>query len=1779
MQKNKIKGLQILYQKKGVCTCLCCLQNSISSGKTAFSKNSKVKSICSAKKDASGNTGIPNNKQIPNTGSKSLTRNSKSTIKAEKDLRFVGKPQSLTISNTTALLATEKQEMQSLTDFVKALQDSTKLPNYTPYSTLDEIRLVTVSLATPKRIRQWAEKTLPNGKVVGEVTNSDTLNHRTFKPQKGGLFCERIFGPLKDYECACGGTKNDRKKASLLAFKNAVSILDKSQNNISTLNSLGKITKMSNLSSLNVTTQKSPFGQINDYQRFFCSKCDVEYTWSVMRRYQLGYIQLNAPVTHVWYVKGTPSYISILLDIKRKHLEKVIYCVQSFTLEKALFSNSAFGRKDLFITSPEEDYELWKLTLDSISQNGPQKISLVPKANSNTKHKNWYYCNTIATFGSNVLRSYAAVGSGKTTLIKNSNFDKYSRSYKGVRRKTKGDNPLINQKANNYKAFFSISSATKKVGVLTSKKTTQSDANLTMENNGGLWQGLCPRFDNTSPQTNLQNPLYVLDLDKKEQLGLRVAKINPKAVLHKLKSKKQSYARILGLLSLSQKNKKKPKVKKTFLNTYLKSYSKEAYNLANTKSCLRVNNLLLNISTKFKFEHMEPKRVLNLFQSESQNLGIYAYYLVHLVKLRKLKLKKYQKMRSVLSSIFSDKLKKLGITGSKHLSLDRTFQMSSAQSAWKNSVVKQGVFKNSNKKFISNKSLAKATKSTKKTKNILKKLLLTINNNKSLGTKLWAKLTSNKKLLQWLSSGKIGSNVFGFGEKINRKKQTLGTSLARTKRKPNLGKIARIVFIKKKLEWAKKPTSFQRLQTVRNSNVKKQKTQKDKKRKTRVGLLMHKKIQSLILLNKFLSLFKDLDGMELCSVLNSSSKYMEQAKSMAQAKKTGDLSFSTLWKNASTDRLIPEVSYAFKYLQFYKNQKKKGSKRTRNTISDVNTWNFVHPSYASKKQIKHHQNDLKHQTKVESVEHYSKKKLDFLLNVSKVPNVRFSDLLDVTQHQSIVHPNRVNNKGTYYQKRSAIFNSTNSKKLAKRLNYFVKPGTGMTKNSVAFITSPGNPSKQSSKSPSKYVNNMYCLSHRDLWASHSDWVEFARFVIAPVVIGDTTVPAYNYRLYDFTYVSTLFTGLPTDISAHELSPGITSDRSSIPSSTLTQHNLNSVISGAGIIQALLSEFDFVELKKMDKQNRMLLYEINKYIRLLKKCINDSEYGESSINNVLLKIIEYMYPYQFIPEATAKPMSQEKENETGKKGKAKSTDSKDSQEKEINVKKIYKEICTKRDALLRRTKMIRKIIINSAPTFLQNYPLKDFLSINREKLRESNSTLENPSPSKPKATNKNVSDTHPVYSVPSTAMVLHALPVIPPDLRPIVKMGTQIAAVDLNRLYQRVMYRNARLKKFLKDPATNGQPEMKYAQRLLQEAVDNLIHNGKSGVKPEKDARGRVLKSLTDLLKGKQGRFRQFLLGKRVDYSGRSVIVVGPKLKLHECGIPKEMALELFLPLLIKFLLSKNYVKTILGAKALIHRNKSLTWSVLREIMKTCPVLLNRAPTLHRLGFQAFQPKLVDGRAILLHPLVCPSFNADFDGDQMAVHVPLTPESRTEAWKLMLARNNLLSPATGEPIILPSQDMVLGCYYLTTFGNTGTQQFEKGYGLFFNSLNDVLCAYNQGLLSIHAIVWVKWNGILENPQGGSLSKLEQPIEIRLNQNGYTRMIFSKKHTVFDLETLNRDNPGSLNLVKAKVRSSIHNKKQTISKQRPILEKKYTIIRTTPGKILFNTIIQSTLSGVN
>ena len=369
------------------------------------------------------------------------------------------------------------------------------------------------------------------------------------------------------------------------------------------------------------------------------------------------------------------------------------------------------------------------------------------------------------------------------------------------------------------------------------------------------------------------------------------------------------------------------------------------------------------------------------------------------------------------------------------------------------------------------------------------------------------------------------------------------------------------------------------------------------------------------------------------------------------------------------------------------------------------------------------------------------------------------------------------------------------------------------------------------------------------------------------------------------------------------------------------------------------------------------------------------------------------------------------------------------------------------------------------------------------------------------------------------MILDVVPVIPPELRPMVQLdGGRFATSDLNDLYRRVINRNNRLGRLL----SLGAPEIivNNEKRMLQEAVDALFDNGRRG-RPVTGPGNRPLKSLSDMLKGKQGRFRQNLLGKRVDYSGRSVIVAGPTLKLHQCGLPKLMALELFKPFVMKRLVDLELAQNIKTAKRMVERSRPQVWDVLEDVIKEHPVLLNRAPTLHRLGIQAFEPVLVEGKALQIHPLVCTAFNADFDGDQMAIHVPLSAEAQAEARVLMLSANNILSPASGRPIVTPTQDLVIGAYYLTE-----TEDGARGEGRVFRHLWEALRAYDEGGLSLHAKITMRSPGVepYETTVGRALFEEALPADYT-ERFGHVEKVVKKREMGVIVERLSDFYPKS------------------------------------------------------
>ena len=1423
---------------------------------------------------------------------------------------------------------------------------------YSSYSKFTEVKLVTIGIASPLRILQWAEKTLPNGKIYGEVLNANTLHHKTFKPQKGGLFCERIFGPLKDFECSCG--KIDKTAKYSLRETNRLAVpaediqqmsteqnsKDGLQDGASSFSSTEEsiISEQNNqpkkkLSELNFGLNKDKIKEKATRKlRKFCPDCDVEYTWSVIRRYQLGYIKLISPVTHIWFLKGTPSYLSILLDIKKRHLQSITYCSETFTIEHSDSAASAlqtYKTSGFDLDSPSKIYASWSKAKNMGSD--------FPIPQTETEN--------LTSLEENVdIKSVQKDHFLDSKEKRIRTIQKWKKAHNIVSK----DNFLTQENSFIHQDFSSEKSESKRL-----MATAPFKINETVDSSRDdiFW------FDDSVVENPATLTHSYTNNARSKRLFESIAFF----------SKKRT-SRLMSILQLS-----------LIYNDLVQSFfSNNTFNLQS----LLIKKILY-----------EKQNLLNGENVESDNLS-YSIFSQNGTE----KLPKDKKSWSTPTKYYSD----LDIeqTGPAHI-----IKKINKQSRI-NFYIKSSLQRLLHKKIIMN-SIVKTWQ------NLYKKAYL-----KAMYKTLSCFLTKQSINEQGNNVSSSNLHMFSNYYKINR----IYASQTTLKYLTKIIKIVKGYFKRNvllTLQNVKQPIFSSPVISGQTKNYTMKSTPINHPIERfyyteipipySIAQLINKKSEEMI---DFLSLDTD----SLVDLLSEN----------------GFLAPLVVGKLFEQSIHNPIFSLPNNVLISEKNDGSESQSETKNS-----EFNQRHEFVDTKKGLR---------TKKNSFIEFKKYHLDYKLQLYMTAKnlLSASDTYNISQDQIDEKKNQISlsldrtemNReelfdsfdGLSIQQKNPLISSKWKLELSKLLPFKLLKQPYLDLHSInngkysfnkkesKFLSNITLPTEEYRRLSSNYqkpekkrlYNNVYTLSHRERWGSRinegKDWEIFLLYNtgapkssttlhFSSSYYKDEPIFAYKDRISSTAFSSQIYS--PSTRSTNELNQGSRFSSSLTSGGSGGQNKQpygvlinNSFFSGPGIVQQLLNELTFPEMKKLDKQNRLLLYVLNKSIFRLKKHIKIFIYDKAS---------------------------------------------------QIEMK----ELCKKRDLLIRRTKLVRKLF------------RKD--------------------------------------SDPSS-MILTVLPVLPPDLRPIVKMGGQIAASDLNRFYQRVIYRNDRLKKFLKDPATSHSYEMKYAQRLLQEAVDNLIQNSQSS--GEKDSRGRALKSLSDVLKGKQGRFRQFLLGKRVDYSGRSVIVVGPKLKLHECGIPLEMALELYLPFLLKNILNKNYAKTVVGAKALIKNNRPLAFELLREIMQVSPVLLNRAPTLHRLGFQAFVPKLVEGRAILLHPLVCSSFNADFDGDQMAVHVPITIEARAEAWKLMLSRNNLLSPATGDPLSIPSQDMVLGCYYLTTNSNKSTLSHLRGSGLFFTDLETVLYAYNLQKIDLHAIVWVKWDKLIENG-----NDQEEPVEIRLSNLGH------------------------------------------------------------------------------
>eukprot|EP00882_Tetradesmus_deserticola_P000070 GHRQ01000076.1.p1 GENE.GHRQ01000076.1~~GHRQ01000076.1.p1 ORF type:complete len:1526 (+),score=619.89 GHRQ01000076.1:261-4838(+) len=1434
------------------------------------------------------------------------------------------------------------------------------------YSKIHELKLVTIELASPEKIKAWAEKELPNGKIFGEVINANTFHYRTFKPSKGGLFCERIFGPLKDFECACG----KRQRPSALESRK---ILEHQQTS-----------------------------------RYFCPNCDVEYTWSIIRRYQLGYIKLNAPVTHLWYFKSNPSYLSILFDMKRRHLESIIYCTETITIENTMKYSQ---QTSILNRSPKDLYLTWQKFF--ILEEQLQKYKQIyQNKHEQEKQRKLSFRNLSIT---------------QKKICPQINWKNF-------------DQQIFEKNRNNFVSSKNIQNIdTIEVFGLKIKKSIFINISMQKQQKFGTY--LFEEIWKTILQKSYKNAFLFLNSQEgfSQHFFQNIYKISNIFLFSSKKT--QKFLNFHQIFIFGNKE----ALKKTILE------------LKNRQGTV---NFFYSDFTPFFIDQnvFEPQNFLNRINKKKQYWKslLFLFEFTHFFLSKKNT--KIQNFNSLSKKDF--------------LFLINIIPFLKKIAFFKNLQVLKKNTKKIHSLYIQN--LSKKNKSFKKRKFLKKNLLneqnlINIQNQFEKNKTFHFEATFSKKtVLTFLSNDFSNKNRI---PEYNFFNQLFDFSL-------NFGKI--LVFLKQYYEIdfcffvQKNFFNFEKNFHFKN-NFSSLFLPLAKKEKKQLYTLFAKNSEIFLKQSTFFSMYENI-------FFNYFSFFFHFLKTFR---------FSTFNMNSSVSLNFlnnSEKANSF-YSQNFKIQKAFffslnsllflffGSEYENDQNSIENTFDSgfeIFPNQNSVFMIQNKKSKKQFEIFISNVKKNSK--LNFNQRKKQIQNEKVQKFFDFDSvPENFKFSFFLENKFKFFKKKvsNCLLQFTQIQKKSKEpfLYKFIKPKNQKKKkfkNFNVFLFAKVN-SKQ--RTQEKHVkieknhflqNNIGTIAYNYLWNNDADWkyfiyynsLFFYEFEDSPIFVYRSLSPIKD-TIKDTKKNKTLIFS-----ETNNNSPKFGESFDSFLSWSIDDLPKNFFV-GAGILEKLLTEYTFSELRKMTKQHQILLPKINQMLRFLKQ-------------NAKTK--------------------------------------KDS----LKIQKYFQ----KREQIIRRLKFLRKFSRrNSNPTF----------------------------------------------------MILKNLPVLPPDLRPILKLQNQIAASDLNRFYQRIIYRNDRFKKFAKDSATNQSFEIKYAQRLLQEAVDNLIQNGKGSVKAETNSRGQPLKSLSEILKGKQGRFRQYLLGKRVDYSGRSVIVVGPELKLYECGLPKEMALELFLPFLIQYILQNRLAQTVVGAKNLLKSDSNLTLHLLHKVIKNIPILLNRAPTLHRLGFQAFVPKLIEGRAILLHPMVCPSFNADFDGDQMAVHIPLTVEARTEAWKFMLATNNLMNSATGEAIILPSQDMVLGCYYLTLdfqskFVGVQLSNFLKKQNAFFTSSKQihtqkeknllqgknfqkfgiqnkafllftnflsVLNAYQRQEISLHTPIWVKWNANVDF--GNEFSK---PVEIRLQMNGSWEQIQPKYTTFYN-----------------------HKNKQ--------LQK---VIRTTPGRILMNFMIQ-------
>nr|YP_636175.1 beta' subunit of RNA polymerase [Tupiella akineta]Q3ZJ92.1 RecName: Full=DNA-directed RNA polymerase subunit beta'; AltName: Full=PEP; AltName: Full=Plastid-encoded RNA polymerase subunit beta'; Short=RNA polymerase subunit beta' [Tupiella akineta]AAV80599.1 beta' subunit of RNA polymerase [Tupiella akineta] len=1314
---------------------------------------------------------------------------------------------------------------------------------------LKKLHSFRLCLSSPKIIKQWAQRTLPNGEIVGSITNAQTVNYKTLKPEKGGLFCERVFGPVKDFYCSCGKQK----------------------------------------------TKQHPK---------VCPTCGVQYISSQSRRYKMGYIELVSPVTHIWYLKSSPSYISLLLNLKKKNLEALTYCSENLSLNIKSFQNELLFQNVLHLLKANP-FALEK---------GLKKRKKRFLVNSN-----WF---SFIFDNSYLIKA----NSGFQLKVKDFPFflitkNQNLQNFMGVCSQSANGNeqilPEMEKQGKNTFQFSPFLTTVQKHG----SSENGSFPELKREKDELELFKLIDSFSSKSPSKKkdfFRSEILTAFYKKYSKFHFSRFRSNKKSFLISLFSSSNNWYfnknQNIGYFSIFNKN---FKIFFSLLNYQILLKTIDKNSLANLLSPLFDNYLnddsqvlfddsikKLNLTKNFRSnEDQELSTLLNscFFLNKigaiAQSPFSLAFYTQKSEKFYCFSpsfLNPFEK-DSLSGKIFS--LKKKKILPSQKMFELKPLTLFCSKKTKRNEVESENPNSNHMLPFI---AFSKKQRCEEKADFFKQLRMIELESEKSRSPKDLLFLNKfpfkNEKKLKYNLQKR---------NKLHTLKNPIGNFKFRKyfslRLDSSLKRSLLIYQIKNFKNGFEHSDFYSENQTSTNFTKFLVSRELEKSSKFSNSLFSFENFAQLLIF-----IFDFPAALERQRQSFSLRSYSKSANFRSQTSARGEVGGNFNLEVKQSQNYFLDWKLTNNYRNFYQSSEIQNLNcffisnflvKNAIPVSPLSLEQFVFNNETQKNLHLGNEDSRFFANLKKPIKKLGLLKNSFLaetlanakanahnLKENRTPVIQ--DKENESQTFSQLFFDQIDQKeGSSLKSKDLNFTNWNNKKITRFIELLEK---------TLFLKKPG------------LVNNYYTISQSLQWPCQKDWARFLNYMTNTADKTDSLIPSYLER------------GISFDL----------------------------VLTGAGSIKKLLSLFTPMGKKAS--------------IEIVAKQIN----GTLLKLNRDIKRLEDFFKFEifFIDD------------------------------QEIIEKVFMKLVILRslRSKALRRLKVLRP--------FKGSHVLPEW-------------------------------------------MVLSVLPILPPALRPIIPLDSQQVAVsDLNKLYQTVLFRNKRVQRFYNDYySLNFSEEMRYAQRLLQEAVDALIENGKGDSAAITASNNRPLKSLSDMIKGKKGRFRQNLLGKRVDYSGRSVIVVGPKLRLHECGLPKEMAIELFQPFLIRRLIFKEVATNFISAKKLIKSNPESILDILREVMENRPVLLNRAPTLHRLGIQAFQPKLISGRAILLHPLVCAAFNADFDGDQMAVHIPLSFQACAEAWKLMGSRNNLLSPATGEPIILPSQDMVLGCYYLTTLDRVKIKQ--------------------------------------------------------------------------------------------------------------------------------------------